>query len=168
MSLIWREQMSVANTLIDTEHKYLLEQINHIEEAIKTKENHDIVVETLDNLVSYTKTHFEHEEIIQYKINYPGHVEHKLEHKEIMKNLYAIKDKLDIVLNGENPEDSIHHDSLKDADGNELEDDHEIHSVTEDDLEPLVRLIRSWVVEHVIGRDMDMKPYLINRSMDLE
>jgi len=160
--------MSVANTLIDTEHKYLLEQINHIEEAIKTKENHDIIVETLDNLVNYTKTHFEHEEIIQYKINYPGHVEHKLEHKEIMKNLYAIKEKLDIVLAGENPKNSSDHELNIEIDGNELEDDHEIHSVTKDDLGPLIRLIRSWVVEHVIGRDMDMKPYLIKRSMDLE
>jgi len=168
MSLIWREQMSVANTLIDTEHKYLLEQVNQIEEAINTKENHDIIVEALDNLVKYTKTHFEHEELIQYKINYPRHGEHKVEHKKIMQNLYAIKEKLDIVLDGDNPESSMNHESHVEIDGSELEDNHEVHSVTKDDLEPLVGLIRSWVIEHVIGSDMDMKPYLIKRPMDLE
>ena len=70
MTIIWREQMSVGNTLLDNEHKYLLKQVNAVEEAINTEDNHDILVETLDHLVEYTKTHFEHEERIQAKINF--------------------------------------------------------------------------------------------------
>jgi len=171
VSLVWREKMSVANTLIDTEHKYLIKQINAVEPAINTKENHDIVTETLEHLVSYTKTHFDHEETIQRKIQYPQSEEHKLEHKKIMQKLYAIKNKLDEILNTEQSKVSDDTEDLLDSSLNSLLEDNEkdhIHSVTANDLDPLVLLIRSWVIDHVIGSDMNMKPYLLKRPMDFQ
>lgn len=168
MSLVWREQMSVANTLIDNEHKYLVDQINALETALNTKDNHDILVETLDHLVSYTKTHFDHEETIQRKISYPGLEEHKLEHKKLMQNLYAIKNKLDEALG--NDQENIESDSNEEVTDDEinmlLSDDEDEHSVSEHDLEPLIALVRSWLVDHVIGSDLKLKPYLLKRPLD--
>ena len=170
MSLVWREQMSVANTLIDTEHKYLIEQINAVESALNTKENHDILVETLGHLVGYTKTHFNHEETIQRKIRYPHLEEHKFEHKKIMRNLYAIKNKLDKILGtDQSVNDPDNYEEVTDSELNMLlaDDDNE-HSVNERDLEPLVALIRSWIIDHVIGSDIKMKQYLLKRPIDFQ
>lgn len=167
MSLVWRKQMSVANTLIDTEHKYLIDQINAIEIALNTKENHDLVAEILAHLVGYTKTHFDHEETIQRKIRYPQFEEHKLEHKKIMRNLYAIKIKLDRVLGTDQVEkESDNFEEVTDSELNMLlSDDENDNSVTEHDLEPLIALIRSWIIDHVIGSDMKMKSYLLKRPL---
>ena len=78
MTIIWREQMSVGNTIIDDEHKYLIDQINAVEKALNTEKNHDILVETLAHLVEYTKTHFDHEEHIQKKLNHYALEVHRL------------------------------------------------------------------------------------------
>ncbi len=168
MGLVWREQMSVANNLIDSEHKYLIDQINALETALNTKENHDIVEETLDHLVSYTKTHFDHEETIQRKIRYPQLDEHKLEHKQIMRNLYAIKNELDSILGTDQRDrESDNNDEVTDSELNMILADEEVeHSVTKQDLEPLIALIRSWIIDHVIGSDMKLKAYLIKRPVD--
>ena len=168
MGLVWREQMSVANNLIDSEHKYLIDQINALETALNTKENHDIVDETLDHLVSYTKTHFDHEETIQRKIRYPQLDEHKLEHKQIMRNLYAIKNELDSILGTDQRDrESDNNDEVTDSELNMILADEEVeHSVTKQDLEPLIALIRSWIIDHVIGSDMKLKAYLIKRPVD--
>lgn len=61
MTFIWREQMSVHNTIINNEHKYLINQINAVEQALNSEENHHILVETLAHLFDYTKIHFDHE-----------------------------------------------------------------------------------------------------------
>ncbi len=162
MALVWREQMSVGNTLIDTEHRYLLDQINAVELALNSEDNHDILVETLNHLVEYTQTHFNHEEQIQLKIKYPLHENHKVKHKEIMTELYSIKQKLDKILgsddedNESSPEDEVTDDELNML----LGDDDSQQSVAKNDLTPLVELLRNWLIDHIIGSDMKMKPYL--------
>lgn len=162
MSLVWREQMSLHNTLIDTEHQYLIKQINAVEEALNTKDNHDLLVETLDHLVEYTKTHFEHEEALQRKINFPDMLNHREEHRKIVSDLDVIKKKLDQLLEADDGE--IEKQSSVEITDEEIDDliaEHlPNHSVSADDLGPLVGLMRSWLVDHIIGKDMSMKPYL--------
>ncbi len=162
MTIIWRDQLSVSNNLIDKEHKYLIEQLNAIEVAVNSKENHDILVETLAHLVDYTQTHFEHEEVIQQKIRYPELEKHKQEHKQIMLDLFDIKDQLDKILGIDHSEDDKgNEEEITDSELEMLLDDEpQSHSVDIDDLQPLVGLIRSWVVDHVIGSDLKLKPYL--------
>ncbi len=163
MSLVWREQMSLHNTLIDTEHQYLIKQINAVEAALNTSENHDLLVETLDHLMEYTKTHFEHEEALQRKINFPDMLNHREEHQKIIKDLKTIKAKLDQLLDEDNDADTgaetdpeITDDEIDDLLSEHLPG----HSVSADDLKPLVGLMRSWLVDHIIGKDLTMKPYL--------
>lgn len=117
--------------------------------------------------MDYTKNHFEHEEAIQRKINFPEALEHKDEHRKLIATLNAVKVKLDQVLE-DDPEDN-------DKPANEVTDD-EIeemlaehipsHSVSVEDLEPLAGLMRSWLVDHIIGNDLKMKPYLQKLPMD--
>jgi len=170
MSIIWREQMSVGNNLIDKEHKYLIDQINTVEVALNSKENHDIVVEALNHFLEYTKVHFEHEETIQQKLNYPKLEEHKQEHKHIVDKFNEIKQELDKILGSDSPglEADIN-DEITDEELNQIVAGNEIeHSVSEDDLAPLVRLMRSWFIDHVIGSDREMKPYLLKKQPDFK
>jgi hemerythrin len=170
MSLVWREQMSVHNRLIDSEHKYLIEQINAIEKAINSHDNHDLLIKTLNHLMDYTRTHFEHEEVIQKKIGYPEIERHKEEHRKLLVEFTSIKDKLDKILLVDDAEDApvaegeITDDELNDL----LSDDEPVEpSVDAEALEPLVGLMRRWLVDHIIGSDLKLKPLLQKHSIDL-
>jgi len=163
MALIWRKQMSVGNTLIDDEHRYLICLINTIELATRTDDAHDILATTLDQLVEYTQIHFDTEEQIQAKIKYPGLEEHKKEHKKIMLDLHDVKKKLDKILSTKRSTNSTAAVPQKDISDSEIEqllEDDPDTQFDESDLTPLIKLMRRWIIEHVLGSDMKMKPYL--------
>jgi hemerythrin len=170
MTLVWREQMSVHNSLIDEEHKYLIDQINSLEVAINTHDNHDLLLEILNHLVDYTKTHFEHEELIQQKINYPEISQHKEEHQKLIKELSGIKARLDeILLSDELVETPLEEGDVTDDEINDLlSDDVPDEPLTKKELEPLVGLMRHWLVDHIIGSDLKLKPLLLKHPVDLE
>ncbi len=169
MSLVWREQMSVHNNLIDKEHKNLIDLINAVEIAINTDDNRNIVMQTLDSLLDYTKTHFEHEEIIQQKINNPGITEHKEQHLKLIDEFSGIKSQLDKLLltdvsDSDNSADGdITDDELDDL----LAGDEPEPSLSKQDLDPLVELMRRWLVDHIIGTDLKLKPLLLKHPVDL-
>jgi hemerythrin len=169
MTLVWREQMSVHNSLIDKEHKYLIDQINSLEVAINTHDNHDLLLEILNHLVDYTKTHFEHEELIQQKINYPEISQHKEEHQKLIKELSGIKARLDeILLSDELVETPLEEGDVTDDEINDLlSDDVPDEPLSKQELEPLVGLMRHWLVDHIIGSDLKLKPLLLKHPVDL-
>jgi len=70
MGLQWREQLSVGNDLIDSDHKYLIEIINLAEHSLMTKDSVALAA-TLDKLRKYAKTHFSREEAIATAAGYP-------------------------------------------------------------------------------------------------
>ena len=170
MAIIWREQMSVGNTLIDREHRTLIDLFGQLEPALKTKENHDTLLTALDRLVDYTGYHFGHEEQIQHKIGYPNQHKHKQEHLRIMRDLYTIKQQLEKILgsdrdSGSDPTDmEVSDDELSML----LEDDDAGHNVDPNDLSQLVELMRRWVLDHVLGTDLKMKPFLTKYPADLK
>jgi hemerythrin len=169
MSLVWREQMSVHNSLIDKEHKYLIDQINAVELAINSEDNRGILVETLDHLMAYTKSHFEHEEIIQQKIGYPGLDEHKAEHRRLLEEFTGIKAGLDEILQIDDcaEEMATDGDITDDELENLLSDNTSEVALSRQDLEPLVKLMRHWLVDHIIGSDLKLKPLLLKHPLDL-
>jgi len=69
MSLEWREQLSVGNDVIDSDHKYLIEIINRVEKGFATNDR-EALRTALDSLFQYSKTHFEAEEKIASAAGY--------------------------------------------------------------------------------------------------
>ncbi|MCF8177232.1 MAG: bacteriohemerythrin [Sulfuritalea sp.] len=69
MSLVWREQLSVGNDLIDSDHKHLIDIINQVEECMKTR-SRDGLGSAFDRLSRYSKTHFAAEEKIAKSVGY--------------------------------------------------------------------------------------------------
>jgi len=49
MSLYWRDQLSVGNDLIDSDHKYLIEIINRAEASLNAKSRRELA-QALDSL----------------------------------------------------------------------------------------------------------------------
>lgn len=152
--------MSVGNSIIDDQHRYLICLMNTIELALSSDDHRDILKTTLDQLVEYTEYHFKQEEQIQYKMNYQNAYEHKKQHQDIMAELHDIKAQIDTLLDTKS-EDAPAPDSDQ-----EITDD-ELNALLEDDtnkdgmdLVELTSLMRRWILEHVLGEDLKMKPYL--------
>jgi hemerythrin len=132
MPVLWRDEMSVGNDVIDRDHRYLFCLISTIELALKSNENREIVAPTLDQLHFYTKDHFLREETLMLEINYPKYMEQKKMHGLLVAQLEEIRARL--YLEAENPDmDSI--------------------------LSDLLELLRSWLLDHVLKEDMQMKHY---------
>jgi len=167
MPLVWRDQMSVGNNQIDEEHKYLIEQINAVQLAFDSEHNNDVLTATLAHLVKYTKIHFEHAEAIQRKINYPeSDIQHS-QHRQIIEELQVIQKQLEEILTGA----TVNIGSP--TPGEQAESEHRLDdeiqaSASKEELQPLLHLTRNWIVDHVIGSDLKMKPYLTKHSPDLK
>jgi hemerythrin len=94
MPILWRNEMSVGNDIIDQDHRYLLCLFNSIELILSDKGLHDQLPFYFDQLLEYTQFHFDREEKIQLKSEYPGFYDHKQKHQQIIQRLEAVNDEL--------------------------------------------------------------------------
>lgn len=69
MSLVWRDQLSVGNNAIDSDHMHLIEIINQAEQSLRAKNPSELMF-ALDNLSKYSKEHFVKEEKIANAVGY--------------------------------------------------------------------------------------------------
>ncbi len=146
MPIFWQSQMSVANTQIDDEHKYLFCLITTIELSLKLEGEEKNLAIIVDQLIEYTRLHFEHEELIQRKMKYPRYHDHRSEHQQIDENLQVLKEQL-TKETAPSKADSEESKSLR----------KHLSKATEKEI---VQLMREWVLDHVLKSDMDMKKYL--------
>ena len=80
----WQEAYSVGSTLIDNQHKGLVEMTNMLFQGC---ERHDEVLSfmsTIQKAVNYAKTHFATEEKFMQKTNYPDYAVHKAQHESFV------------------------------------------------------------------------------------
>lgn len=138
MGLVWREQMSVGNELIDTDHKALLELINGVEAALSGKDA-DKLKAVLVQLGEYADGHFEREEKVARAVGYPNVNQLGQAHGLLRKELGRSKTQMES--RKEWPAENIEH---------------------------FIQFLRSWLVDHVIKEDMLMKPLLIQRPYDFK
>ncbi len=131
MSFAWREQLSVGNDVIDTDHKYLVDLINRVEEVLKTK-NSKALPEVLDSLSKYALVHFAREEKIAQAAGYLGTSQLGHSHQALVQQLDEIKA--------------------------EMLQAHTDWSSTA--VDHFVSFLRRWLIEHVIKEDLLMKDTL--------
>jgi len=93
MGLQWRDQLSVGNDLIDTDHKYLLEIINKAEASVEAN-NRARLTEVLDELVSYGKAHFEREEAVAKAVGYPKADQLHQSHGKLVAELVKFREEI--------------------------------------------------------------------------
>ena len=131
MSLIWRDQLSVENNIIDSDHKYLIEIINKAEQCLHEKNRSELGV-ILEDLSDYAKVHFEREERIAAIVGYTQVPHLNQSHQELLKQLDHIRGEIDAMGNEWSPE-AIDH---------------------------FTKFLHDWLINHVIKEDLLMKPVL--------
>jgi hemerythrin-like metal-binding protein len=132
MPIVWKSELATGNQVIDDEHKLLVCLINSVEIALKAENHANMILFLIRELHTYTLNHFAQEEKIMIERSYGGFEEHKRSHQQILREISELET------------------SLKTAISNE-----ENFDATEMDL---VKLLRSWIVDHVIHMDLKMKP----------
>jgi len=76
----WNESLLVGVSLIDNQHRELINKMDQLRDACMNGRGHDEVEETLRFIVSYIQEHFHDEEEMQIKYAYPDVVAHKKLH----------------------------------------------------------------------------------------
>lgn len=133
MTILWRPQMSLGNALIDGDHRYLIALINTVELALRTAGERDALATALDQLVVYTHDHFDREERLMRAIRYRGYDEHRRSHRDLTARLVDIRAAIEAAPTGAAPQDEI---------------------------DRLIELLRSWLLDHVLKEDLLLKPEL--------
>lgn len=135
MSLLWREQLSVGNNVIDSDHKYLIEIINRAEVSLSSKNRKELTV-ALDDLGQYSRLHFDREEKIASAVGYTQMPHLSQSHKELLGHLDQIRGEIDAMGQDWSTETVAH----------------------------FTQFLRDWLINHVIKEDLLMKPTLQKHS----
>ncbi len=91
MRLEWNETLSVGNTMIDNQHKELINRINALVEAMSKGKGKEEVSKVVDFLGSYIIKHFTSEEALMQRFNYPDVAAHKREHTAFVEDFKKFK-----------------------------------------------------------------------------
>ncbi len=90
-TIIWTPEMSVNVSVIDEQHKQLIEIINKLNSAISDHAARPILDEVFDELTEYTKKHFSMEEAFLQQVDYPQTAAHKEEHDGFIYKLISFR-----------------------------------------------------------------------------
>ena len=190
MAIIWRPQMSVGNDLIDADHRYLISLINMVDLSLRYNDDFFTVAleQLIEYTHGHFKREELIQLKVKYP-GYAEHkIAHQelISSLEVLVNkLTKVKAKLDVAT----PEQTAAEPEATDAevaapevaeaaefDGVEPEtvksEAAEIDAVEstkevipeviqrDKDIDELIKLLRAWIIDHLIGTDMKMKPYL--------
>jgi hemerythrin len=103
MGLDWREQLSVGNDLLDTDHKHLISVINQAELSLKSK-NMAGLTTVLESLSSYAKIHFAREELVATAVGYPDVAQIHESHEALIVRLAQVKQEMGDAMTDESSE----------------------------------------------------------------
>jgi len=80
----WSNEFELGNSLINDEHKGLVELYNKLEAAVKDNIDDNQLTSVLTELTNYSLKHFRDEEEWMQKIKYPEFELHQREHKDFI------------------------------------------------------------------------------------
>ena len=90
----WEDKYSVGISIIDDEHKQLIDILNEVIIARDHKDNQEEIRKILKEMIGYALTHFQTEENCMIKFNYPEYQDHKEEHHGFFTKTIAYIDKM--------------------------------------------------------------------------
>lgn len=89
----WTDKMSVGVDEIDSQHKKLVDIINHLHDSLKTNTVREELKTIYMELIDYTKYHFSAEEKIMEEAGYEDLEAHKKQHKKFVNKLSRMKER---------------------------------------------------------------------------
>lgn len=138
MTLLWRKHLSVGNALLDNEHKNLIGMVNSIEYAIHKKDM-DSLLKKIKLFKDDAGIHFANEARFAQALH-SDFEQHEIAHQHLLKELQQTVDELDVRAGG-------WPDYVMDY---------------------YPQFLRDWLIEHISGEDMKMKPVLQSHPYDFK
>lgn len=92
--LRWKEELSVGNDAIDSDHKHFIEIVNQAENNLAAMDQAALKT-NLENLFFYALTHFDKEEKIAHAVGYPQVQSLHDSHEELRSKLLQIEREID-------------------------------------------------------------------------
>jgi len=133
IGITWSDMLSVKNEKIDSQHKWLVENLNAFLHAMMDGEGVDKIKGMLEKLGDYVVFHFKDEEKYLESISYPKLKEHKITHKNFVEELGELAAVL--VEQGPSPELAI----------------------------VLQEKVALWLINHITVTDMDYRHFYENQ-----
>lgn len=141
MPLIWKEHLSIGNTMLDFEHRNLIGMINSIEYLIN-KNDIPALLKAIELLKNCVHTHFANEARFAQALNF-NFEQHDLAHQHLLKELESTLCQL------------AGSDMLNEAWCNYA-------------MGHYPKFLRDWFIEHINSKDMEMKPLLQSYPHDFK
>ncbi|MBC8552081.1 MAG: hemerythrin family protein [Candidatus Brocadiales bacterium] len=88
----WNDKYSAGISIIDEEHKKLIEIINKAITASRHKDNSTEIMGILREMSDFAQTHFATEETYMLECGYPDYEHHKKEHQDFLIETIAFLD----------------------------------------------------------------------------
>lgn len=91
-ALHWTEAHSVNIAELDRQHQKLLETVNELNDALRSREGQSAVGKILERLVQYAGEHFTAEEALMERHGFPGLPMHRAQHESFRQKLAGFLD----------------------------------------------------------------------------
>ena len=91
----WSDELSVGNSLIDQDHKELVNLVNELHQAVQDGKSNETLGRILQALFTYTQEHFQREELLMEHINYVDKEAHLDQHKKLIDQVVVLQDAFD-------------------------------------------------------------------------
>ena len=133
MALVWSEELSIGNALIDADHKNLILRTNDVVQTIKSRDTPSLMM-AFDQLETSLNRHFINEKKVAHAIHF-SFEKNEADHKSVLAILERIKGAVASMI----------------ADKG---------TITEDAVDHYSEFLCDWLTNHVINEDMLLKPAL--------
>jgi len=133
IGLVWTNNLSIGNAIVDAEHRNLIAMVNDINLWIKTRDGRALL-QAFKLLENWLCVHFVNEEKIAQAIQFPF-AQHKLAQQHSLKELQYMREEW-VAKNGAWSDGAAKH---------------------------IARSLKNWMIdEHIVKLNMLMKPMLQN------
>jgi len=103
----WTEAMSVGVSLLDSDHRALIDAINRLHDQVEGDGKPSILEEIFDELIAYTEFHFAREEKVMAVCEFPPAKSHQEEHASFTQCIYDLRER-----HAKDPSPAMMHDLL--------------------------------------------------------
>lgn len=136
--VIWNDQFVIGSRTIDLQHRMLINNMNHLESMLSesdlTRGEVEFLIHLVDFLESYAETHFKFEEECMEKHRCPAHAQNQQAHEQFRRFFQEFKERYRT--------EGLHLELLR-----------QLH-----------QKLNSWIQEHILAVDTQLKPCLKNHS----
>ena len=93
----WKEEYSVGDRTIDSQHMQIIDIINDLHTAIDAGGDRQAITSILDRVILYTMSHFDHEERVMQACGYPDLANHKELHERMRRTTEGFRTNLELI-----------------------------------------------------------------------